>query len=249
VLQKMNSFYDHIIREGRKRFGLLIDPDKHTPDSLAALKGLIRRYPPDLILVGGSLLFEPIDPTVQILKEGLDVPVFLFPGDVTQLSDHADGIFFLSLISGRNPQYLIGNHVIAAPRLRRLGMEVIPTAYLLVENGHSTSVEYVSDTKPIPAGKSDLAVATAMAGEMLGMKLIYLESGSGAARPVGLDMIRAIKKETAVPLFVGGGIRTVEEAEAVYNAGADLIVVGTALEEYPEQLKNFAALRDTLNRE
>jgi len=241
----MSGFYEHITGESKKRFGLLVDPDKHTQESLSELISIMQQYPPDIILVGGSLLFNPVDPVILQIKAALNIPVFLFPGDVTQLSDHADGIFFLSLVSGRNPEYLIGNHVIAAPRLRRSGIEIIPTAYMLIENGHSTSVEYVSNSKPIPAGKSDLAVATALAGEMLGMKLVYLEAGSGAARTVGLDMIRAIRQETTLPLFVGGGIRDPKEAEQVYEAGADLIVVGTVLEEYPEMLKSFTKLRDS----
>jgi phosphoglycerol geranylgeranyltransferase len=241
----MSRFYALLSQQ--KGFAVLVDPDKQEEQQLDRLVATFEESPPDVILVGGSLVFRPVDDTITYLKKHTELPIYLFPGDATQLSDQADGIFFLSLISGRNPEFLIGNHVIAAPHLRRSGIEVIPTGYMLIENGHSTSVEYVSNTRPIPLGKNDLAVATAMAGEMLGLKMIYLEAGSGAAKTVGIDMIAAIRKAVEVPLVVGGGIRTVQDAEKVYNAGADLIVIGTRLEEFPGQIREFAALRDRLN--
>ncbi len=242
----MNSVYNILKR--RRGFAVLVDPDKNSAESLSRLCSLFTMHPPELILAGGSLLLRPVNDTIVQLKAGCDVPVYLFPGDVTQLSDAADGILLLSLISGRNPDFLIGNHVIAAPHIRRSGIDVIPTGYMLIENGHSTSVEYVSGTKPIPLGKTDIAVATAMAGEMLGLKMLYLEAGSGAAHPVGIDMIAAIREAVGLPLVVGGGIRSVEEAEKVYGAGADMIVIGTQLEEFPGQIAEFAGLRDRLNR-
>ena len=242
----MSELYNNLIEI--KGFAVLIDPDKNDAESLGRLCSLFAAHPPDLILVGGSLLLRPVGDTIEQLKAGCDVPVYIFPGDVTQLSDSADGILLLSLISGRNPDFLIGNHVIAAPHLRRSGIDVIPTGYMLIENGHSTSVEYVSNTRPIPLGKTDIAVATAMAGEMLGMKMLYLEAGSGAAHTVGIDMITAIRGAVGLPIVVGGGIRNVEDAEKVYGAGADMIVIGTQLEEFPEQIAGFAELRDRLNR-
>jgi putative glycerol-1-phosphate prenyltransferase len=243
----MRSFNEQLQDRSKKRFALLVDPDKYDDRSLDELIKYINQDPPDLLLVGGSILFKPIEITVTALKLGTKLPVFIFPGNVIQLSDRADGILFLSLISGRNPEYLIGNHVLAAPHLSRSGIEVIPTAYILIENGHSTSVEYMSNTRPIPAHKPEIAVATAMAGEMLGMKTIYLEAGSGAAHPVGLDMIQAIRRKISLPLIVGGGISTIDSARDIYNSGADLIVVGSAIEKDPTQLKSFIALRDELN--
>jgi len=243
----MKSFYDQLRDRSKKRFALLVDPDKYDDSALDALIIHINQHPPDLLLVGGSILFKPIDITVTALKLGTHPPVFIFPGNVIQLSDRADGILFLSLISGRNPEFLIGNHVLAAPHLNRSGIEVIPTGYMFIENGKSTSVEYMSNTRPIPAGKPEIAVATAMAGEMLGLKTIYLEAGSGAAKTVGLEMIRAIRKKISLPLIVGGGITSVNSAREVYDAGADMIVVGTVLEEQPEMVKEFSALREQLN--
>jgi len=244
----MRGFNEKIEDRSKKRFALLVDPDKYNDRSLDQLIRHINQDPPDLLLVGGSILFKPIDITITALKLGTKLPVFIFPGNAIQLSDRADGILFLSLISGRNAEFLIVNHVLAAPHLNRTGIEVIPTGYMLIENGRSTSVEYMSNTRPIPASKPEIAVATAMAGEMLGMKIIYLEAGSGAARPVGLDVIRAIRKHISLPLIVGGGISSIESARNVYEAGADLIVVGTVLENQPSLISEFCALRNKLNR-
>ncbi len=244
----MKSFYDQLSDRSRKRIALLVDPDGYDDNGLNELIGYINMNPPDLLLVGGSILFNPIEVTITALKLGTSLPVFIFPGNAFQLSDRADGILFLSLISGRNPEFLIGNHVLAAPHLHRAGIEVIPTGYLLIENGKSTSVEYMSNTRPIPGNKPDIAVATAMAGEMLGLKSIYLEAGSGAAHPVAPDMIRAIRKHISLPLMVGGGIRTAETALELFDAGADLIVAGNAMEKEPKLIKEFCEARDSLNR-
>ncbi len=243
----MKGLYKQLREDKRKRFALLIDPDKQTEASIHDLLKFSPANSPDLILVGGSILFNPIGPFISLLKKMTDIPVFIFPGNVLQLSDNADGILLLSLISGRNPEFLIGNHVLAAPHLRRSGIEIIPTGYMLIENGHSTSVEYMSNTRPIPFGKTDIAVATALAGEMLGLKVLYLEAGSGAAHPVGIDMIRAIRKAVELPLIVGGGIRTREDAEKAWLAGADTIVIGTAIEGSPELIADFARMRDQMN--
>ena len=242
----MNSFYEKLEERKGKKLAVLVDPDRYDDHSLDRLIGLLNTYPPDLVLVGGSILFTPIDLCITTLKLGTQLPVFIFPGNVMQLSDRADGVLFLSLISGRNPEFLIGNHVLAAPHLDRSGIEVIPTGYLLIENGASTSVEYMSNTRPIPAHKTELAVATAMAGEMLGLKALYLEAGSGAQQSVGCDMISAIRKKTSLPIMVGGGITTTEQADAIYRAGANMVVLGTVLEEDPKLLEDFFKLRNSL---
>lgn len=214
----------------RKLFALHVDPDKHNDMSLVRIGKAAGLNGVDFILAGGSLISNPIDHVVSVLKENTDVPVFLFPGNVMQISGNADGIFLLCLISGRNPEYLIGNHVIAAPVLKKTGLEIIPTSYILIENGRLTSVEYISNTRPIPADKVELAVATALAGEMLGHKLLYLEAGSGAIEPVKANLIAEVKRNISIPMIVGGGIQTPDQVKAIYNAGADVIVIGTAFE-------------------
>ena len=196
-----------------------------------ALLEALNRNRVDFILVGGSLVSVSVDETVSLLKKNTRVPVILFPGNVLQISPRADGILLLSLISGRNPEFLIGNHVIAAPVLRKSSLEIIPTGYILVENGRTTSVEYMSNTKPIPADKTDLAVATAVAGEMLGHKLIYLEAGSGARDYVNATMIREVRSQISIPLIVGGGIENGDQIRETYRAGADIIVVGSVIEQ------------------
>jgi len=219
----------------RKLFSILVDPDKHDEESLRQLASLANDRVVDFILVGGSLVLGSVDETVHILKGKTNLPIVLFPGNVLQISPNADGILFLSLISGRNPEFLIGNHVIAAPVLKKIDLEIIPTGYILIENGRTTAVEYISNTKPIPADKIDLVVATAMAGEMLGHKIIYLEAGSGALEPVNTSMIREVKKSIGIPLIVGGGIHTAEQVRQIYDAGADIIVVGSVVEENTEE--------------
>ena len=226
------TFYNNISESLKKRklFSLQVDPDKHSIESLVRTARHANMYDVDFLLVGGSLVSSPIDETIRILKSETDLPVIIFPGNILQISGLADGILLLCLISGRNPEYLIGNHVVAAPLLRRSGLEIIPTGYILIENGRSTSVEYISNTKPIPADKKDLAVATAMAGEMLGHKLLYLEAGSGAIEPVKTNLIAEVKKNIHIPLIVGGGIQHPDQIRKIFLAGADIIVVGTAFE-------------------
>jgi phosphoglycerol geranylgeranyltransferase len=226
-----------------KGIALLIDPDKQNSDSLHHTIRLADKSEVDYIFVGGSMVFGSINDTIRQIKSITKIPVILFPGNVMQISEYADAILFLSLISGRNPEFLIGHHVLAAPSLRRSGIEVIPTGYILIENGKTTSVEYMSNTNPIPAEKSDIIAATAIAGEMLGHKAIYLEAGSGAAKSVGLSIIKEVKSNITVPLIVGGGIRTPDDAVKIYNAGADLIVVGTISEEDPESIVKIAETR------
>lgn len=228
-----------------KMLAVLIDPDKHSEASLIHTLGFINQAPPDFILVGGSLVSKSVNDTIEKVKLVTGLPVFLFPGNLLQLCDQADGILLMSLISGRNPEFLIGNHVLAAPFLKSTGMEIIPTGYILVETGSKTAVEYISNTTAIPAGKTDIAVSTAMAGEMLGLKMIYLEGGSGADSPVNKNLIAEIRRHISVPLIVGGGIRNSEQAYDAFKAGADIVVVGNVLEENPALLNEFINVRDS----
>ena len=228
--------YNTILTGPAKKFALLVDPDKHTDSSLDKTLAIANNTGIDFILVGGSLVSSPIDHTVEIIKQKSSLPVILFPGSLLQLSEKADGILLLSLISGRNPDYLIGNHVLAAYYLKKTGLEIIPTGYILVDGKSVSSVEYISNTRPIPVEKPDIVVATAIAGEMLGLKLIYLEAGSGADRRVSEQVAHEVKKNISIPLMVGGGIRTPEEAASLFHAGADILVVGSAAEEDPENL-------------
>ncbi len=230
--------YQSIIEKLKKGklFAIQVDPDKHTAASLTKIARAAERNSVDFILAGGSMVFKPVQQSISVLKQECDIPIILFPGNILQITDQADGILLLCLISGRNPEYLIGNHVIAAPLLRQSGLEIIPTSYILIENGRSTSVEYISNTKPIPADKIDLAAATAMAGEMLGHRLIYLEAGSGALEHVNTRLIKEVRGNINIPLIVGGGITQASQVDKLYQAGTDMIVVGSAVEIEPGNL-------------
>ncbi|PRZ02184.1 putative glycerol-1-phosphate prenyltransferase [Marinilabilia salmonicolor] len=221
---------------------LLIDPDKCRDKDLEKQTHLINIYHPELILVGGSLTTQPVDPVVEYLKQHTDVPVVLYPGHPSQVSYKADALLFLSMISGRNAELLIGAHVTAAPAIRQNRLETIPTGYMLIDGGSPTSVEYISQTRPIPAEKNDIAVATAMAGEMLGLRMIYMDAGSGAKNAISADMIRRVKEHLQSPLMIGGGINTPEKLKAAFSAGADIVVVGNVLEKDPTLLKQFTEI-------
>jgi phosphoglycerol geranylgeranyltransferase len=237
------SIYNSISGRNKKKIAILIDPDRNTVDTLEQIINNCNHSGVDYIFVGGSLVVGNISETISFIKQKTSIPVLIFPGNVIQISDKADGILFLSLISGRNPEYLIGQHVISAPTLKKSGIEVIPTAYILIENGKTTSVEYISNTVPIPADKPEIVVATALAGEMLGMKMIYLEAGSGAAKSVALGIIAEVKKNVQIPILVGGGIRNSEDVLKIFNSGADMVVVGSAVEENPEVILEICAAR------
>lgn len=228
----------------RKQLAVLIDPDICDRNSIIEIASESEKVRVDYIFVGGSLLFQSIDTCISLIKSVCDIPIILFPGNAMQISEKADAILFISLLSGRNPEYLIGHHVIAAPHLKRSGLEILPTAYILIENGKQTSVQYMSNTNPIPADKPDIVVATAMAGEMLGLKYVYLEAGSGAANHVGQAIIRKVMENTNIPIIVGGGIKSVENASAIYQAGANLLVIGNAVEKDYSLIKGIAGLRD-----
>jgi putative glycerol-1-phosphate prenyltransferase len=229
---------------GKKQFAVLIDPDKYSLASLSRVVTLAVNAGIDYFFLGGSLLLQDNQSQlIAYLKENTGIPVVLFPGNNMQLNNKADGILLLSLISGRNPDMLIGRHVISAPYLKASNLEILSTGYMLIESGCATAVTYMSNTTPIPAHKSDIAVCTAMAGEMLGMKLIYLDAGSGAKNPVPLTMIAKVKESIGLPLIIGGGITNPGLAKAAFNAGADVIVVGNGIENDPELITQIAATR------
>lgn len=233
--------YEQIITKlkNRKLFALLIDPENYTDKRIEKLIKFIEPETVDYILVGGSLVSTPPDRVIKKIKSLIPLPVVLFPGSIYQLSGEADALLLLSLISGRNPELLIGTHVMAAPIIKKLGVETIPTGYIIIGDGKTSSVEYMSNTHPIPADKPELIIATALAGEYLGHKLIYLEHGSGAEHPIHPDIIQAVRKEISIPLVVGGGIQSSSQVKELYNAGADMIVVGTQAEKDPSFLKEI----------
>lgn len=227
--------------EGRKCFALLIDPDEVSIDGLPALAELGEQTNVDFLFVGGSLLVHhTLSACLKQLRASCRLPLVLFPGSPLQIDDQADALLFLSLISGRNPELLIGQQVISAPYLHHASLEVIGTGYMLVDGGAPTTVSYMSNTTPLPADKPDIAMATALAGEMLGMKLLYLDAGSGARHPISEAMIRRVAQATSIPLIVGGGIRTPERAFQTATAGADVIVVGNAVEKDRRLLRSMA---------
>lgn len=235
------SLNEHFNRPG-KQFAVLIDPDKPTDSEIISIATRSVKSGVDFFFVGGSLLTNNnLDSCIKLLKAHSDIPVILFPGNTYQLSNKADGFLFLSLISGRNAEMLIGRHVIAAPYLRLSGLEVLSTGYMLIDSGRPTTVSYMSSSFPIPNDKNDIAVCTAIAGEMLGMKLIFMDAGSGALNPIPLSMISAVSGSINVPLIAGGGIRNPRMAAECASAGAKIIVVGNTLESNSGLLEEFSA--------
>ena len=242
------KIYQTLLKEssaGLKKFAVLIDPDKYTLGSVEIILNLSKEAGVDYFFLGGSLLIT--DNQAQIItfiRENSNIPIVLFPGNNLQLNNQADGILLLSLISGRNPEMLIGRHVISAPYLKASKLEILSTGYMLIESGCSTAVNYMSNTTPIPSGKDDIAACTAMAGEMLGMKLIYMDAGSGARYPVPASMIRKVKESIGLPIIIGGGITTPELAKIAFDAGADVVVVGNAIEKDPALITRIAGMRN-----
>ena len=235
--------YNNILQKKKnkkKQLALLIDPDKQNTQSLIEVVQKANENKVDFILIGGSIISNSINDVIETVKKNCSIPVVLFPGSLLQVSNKADGILLLSLISGRNPDFLIGNHVVAAPLLKKSKLEILSTGYILINSGVSTSVAYMSNSTPIPYDKTDIAVATAIAGEMLGHKLIYLEAGSGAPKPVDSKMVEQVKQNINVPLIVGGGISTKNDLISICDAGADIIVIGTAFEKNLNLLNEFS---------
>lgn len=217
----------------QKKLAVLIDPDKNT-DTLLLTKLLskIQALNPSYLFVGGSKVdAETFSNCVDEIKANCTIPLVIFPGSHNQIHSKADGILFLSLISGRNPDYLIGHHVESAHLLKKMSLEIIPTGYLLIDGGKNSSVQYVSQTTPIPSDQYSIAVKTAIAGELMGMQTIFLDAGSGALFPVSSKMIYEVKKNIGLPLIVGGGIRTTEQVKTSFESGADVVVIGNKIEE------------------
>jgi putative glycerol-1-phosphate prenyltransferase len=218
---------------GKKLLSVLVDPDKADKAHISSLVNHTNEIA-DLYFIGGSILTEDaLDETVESLKAQTTVPCVLFPGSAVQISGKADAILFLSLISGRNPDLLIGQHVVSAPRIKHFGLEVLAVGYMLIDGGRPTTASYISHTFPIPSDKPEIAACTAMAGEMLGLGTIYLDAGSGAQNPIPPSIISAVRNSCDIPIIVGGGIRTPEQARMAADAGADIIVIGNAFESNP----------------
>jgi putative glycerol-1-phosphate prenyltransferase len=231
-----------------KKLAVLIDPDKLRLAKVKELLQLSALHGVDYFFIGGSLVVnDMLDNVLKSIKQECNIPMVLFPGNSFQLSYKADAILFLSLISGRNADLLIGKHVVAAPFLKVSPLEIISTGYMLIDGGISTTVQYMSNTTPIPAHKNDIAICTAIAGEMLGLKAIYMDAGSGAVNPIETSMIAEVSASISIPLIVGGGIKTAQKAFDNLDAGADLIVVGNALESDPRLLIDIAAAVKELN--
>ena len=230
----MENLYSQMIqakRNNQKLLAILLDPDKIDLNTVAILISKIHQSPASHIFIGGSHVTTNIlDELIVKIKQNCDLPIVLFPGNPSQISDKADAILFLSLISGRNPDFLIEHQVKAAPILKKTKLEVISTGYILIESGNETAVERVSKTIPLDRNNLDLALATAQAGEMLGNKLIYLEAGSGAKQAVPLEMIALVAQNIEIPLLVGGGIVDLQGIQNAYDSGADLVIIGTAFE-------------------
>lgn len=227
---------------GEKSLAVLFDPDKLRLKKMDQTLELAIECGVDYFFIGGSLVVNNmLDALLNQIRQRCSIPLILFPGNSFQLSYRADAILFLSLISGRNAELLIGQHVISAPFLKMSPLEIISTGYILVDGGVMTAVQYMSNTYPIPTQKDDIAVCTALAGELLGLKMMYLDAGSGARTPVSEGMIEAVSGAISVPLIVGGGIRSPEKVAANFRAGADLLVVGNIVEQDPSAIREMAA--------
>lgn len=233
------EMYNVISNTAQKKVAVLIDPDKQDPATAGKKAYAAQKSGAEYIFIGGSLVADVLDETIRQVQDSIHLPLYLFPGNLMQLSRFADAVLLLSLISGRNADLLIGNHVLAAPYFKKHKIETISTSYILIDGGKPTSVQYLSNTQPLPADKPDLAAATALAGELIGHQLVYLEAGSGALNPVSPEIIRAVRKTVSSPLIVGGGIRTKEALQNAFTAGADVVVIGTAFEENQNILREI----------
>ena len=237
IFSQLNS----VIIERGAAYVVLIDPDRKNEDSINSRVELANNSGVDALFVGGSLMMDGnCTDRVKQIKEVSNIPVIFFPGGVGQLNSHYDAMLFMSVISGRNPHYLIGEQVIAAPLVKVMGIETISTGYILMDGGAGSTVEFVSGTRPISMDRPDVVVAHALAGQYLGMKMIYLEAGSGAKEPVAPGVVEAVNDAVDVPLIVGGGIRSPETASKTVKAGASIIVTGTIIEIHSNRMKELA---------
>lgn len=237
ILQQMTAMK----KAGKKAFAVLLDPDKIKSEQIENFAKQCNDAKVDYLFVGGSLMLtQHIDMCIAIFKKYSNIPVILFPGSPSQVSKNADAIFYLSLISGRNPELLIGAHVVSAPLIKASNLEVISTGYMLIDGGAPTAVSYMSYSIPIPHDKNDIAICTALAGEMQGKHVLYMDAGSGAKIPISEQMIQKVSENTTIPLIIGGGIQTIEKAVANCKAGADIIVVGNAIEKDTQLIADIA---------
>ncbi len=248
---KNKNIYQTILNNsnnGVKMFGVLIDPDKQNVKELIKTIKICNETDVDYFFVGGSIITHgDMQKTTRLIKENSTKPIIIFPGNPDQISDYADAILFLSLISGRNPEFLIGHQVTAAPLIKKTNLEVIPTGYLLIDCGTTTTAIYVSDTNPIPHGNAEIAANTALAGEYLGLKLTYIDGGSGAKKCISKEMISKTRAALNGPLIIGGGIRTSQAAQEIYKAGADIIIVGNGAEENRNLISQIAEMKSRFN--
>ncbi len=247
----MKDIYKNIVEgksKGLKKLAVLLDPDQMSMSKFETTLKAAIDYKVDYFFIGGSLIVnDMLDKTLDSIKKECDIPMILFPGNSYQLSYKADALLFLSLISGRNAELLIGQHVVVAPYLKLSPLEIMPTGYMLIDGGVPTTVSYMSNSNPIPANKPDIAASTALAGQLLGLKLIFMDAGSGALNPIGTEMIEAVSNSVDIPLIIGGGIKTPEKAKQNAEAGADLIVIGNKIEKNPSLLSEFSNAIHSLN--
>ncbi len=241
---KVYSKISEIIGQKGGAYFILIDPDKIEKNNIAEFLSVCEKSGVDGFLVGGSLIVDgDLEQSISVIKKHSSLPVIIFPGSVSQLSPLADAVLYLSLISGRNAEHLIGKQVLAAPVIKKFNLEAISTGYMLIESGKQTTAEYISGTKPIPRNKPEIAAATALAGQYLGMKLIYLEGGSGADLHVPFETVNAVANEIDVPLIVGGGIRNPDVARQMIENGANIVITGNFFENKNnwDLIKDFAS--------
>lgn len=228
----------------KKALAILIDPDNLSQELLGQQVEIAKENKVDFFFIGGSMITDDcLDETLDFIKSNCQIPTVIFPGSVTQVSNKADAILFLSLISGRNAELLIGKHVLSAPIIKKAGIEVLPTGYLLIDGGKPTAVSYVSNSFPIPNDKPKIAAVTALAGEMLGLKLNFLDAGSGAKKKVSSEMIKATANGSANPLIIGGGIKSAEGAKEAWDSGATVVVIGNAIEANPSLIQEVSQVK------